>query len=282
MSGDLTGRTIVLTGASAGIGAVAARELAARGATVVPIGRSPEKTAAVAAEIGVEPLVADFASLAQVRELADRLLARCPAIDVLVHNAGGIVPDRRVTEDGFELTLQSNYLAPFLLQSLLHERLSASRARTVVTSSMLHRVARISLQDLDFSRRRYSSLQAYGQAKLAEVLFVEELARRTPDTGITAVAFHPGTVGSGFGRDSGGGIALLYRTRLGRTFLLGPERGAEPLVHLAADPGEVNGSYYHRMRPAATSRQGRDADLARRLWQTTEELLGAEPHPGVR
>ncbi|MCX2730107.1 SDR family NAD(P)-dependent oxidoreductase [Saccharopolyspora sp. NFXS83] len=277
MPEDLTGKTVVITGASAGIGAAAARELAARGATVVPVGRSADKTRAVAGELGVEPLIADFASLDQVRSLADRLLRRCPVIDVLAHNAGGVVPRREVTEDGFELTLQSNYLAPFLLQALLHERLSASRAQVIVTSSMGHRFGRISLADLNFARRRFSSLRVYGSAKLADLIFARELARRTPETGISAVAFHPGTVGSSFGRDSRGPVSLVYGTSAGRTLLLGNEQGAAPLVHLAslADPLSVNGRYFHRMRAdAPTSKQSRDPALARDLWDTTEAMLG--------
>lgn len=274
---DLTGRTVVITGASAGIGAAAARELAARGAAVVPVGRSADKTRAVADELGVEPLIADFASLEQVRSLADRLLRRCPVINVLAHNAGGVVPDRRVTEDGFELTLQSNYLAPFLLQSLLHERLSASRAQVIVTSSMGHRFGRISLEDLNFSRRRFFSLKAYGSAKLADLIFARELARRAPGTGISAVSFHPGTVGSSFARDSRGPASLMYNTSVGRRLLLSNEQGAAPLVHLAAleDPLSVNGQYFHRMRAdAPTSKQARDPELARELWHTTETMLG--------
>ncbi|WP_243788343.1 SDR family NAD(P)-dependent oxidoreductase [Saccharopolyspora gloriosae] len=276
MPQDLTGKTVVITGASAGVGAAAARELAARGADVVPVGRSADKTRVVADELGVQPLVADYASLAQVRSLADRLLERCPVIDVLAHNAGGVGPDRRVTEDGFELTLQSNYLAPFLLQALLRERLSASRAQVIVTSSMGHRFGRISLEDLNFSRRRFSPFLAYAAAKLADVLFVRELARRAPETGISAVAFHPGAVGSSFGRDAGGAASLLYNTWLARYLLLSNEQGAAPLVHLATldDPMSVNGRYFHRMRAdAPTSKQARDPELARELWATTEAML---------
>jgi NAD(P)-dependent dehydrogenase (short-subunit alcohol dehydrogenase family) len=128
MTQDLKGKTIVIAGASSGIGAAAARRLARRGATAVPVGRSADETAAIAAELGTSPLVADYTRLGEVRALADQLLARHRTIDVLAHNAGGFFPDRRTTEDGHERTLQVNYLAPFLLQSLLHERLSVSRA----------------------------------------------------------------------------------------------------------------------------------------------------------
>lgn len=157
MATDLTGKTIVITGATSGIGAAAARALTGRGATVVPIGRSPERAAALSAELDVETLVADFANLSDVRRLATGLLDRCPTIDVLAHNAGGTVPEFRRTEDGHETTLQINYLAPFLLQSLLHDRLVASRTNTIVTSSIAHRAGTIRLDDREYDKRRYSA-----------------------------------------------------------------------------------------------------------------------------
>ena len=142
---DLTGRTAVVTGASAGIGAAAARELAARGATVVVVGRSPEKTAAVAEDLGSLSVVADFAVLDDVRRLATQLLEMCPRIDVLAHNAGAMNQERITTVDGHEKTIQTNYLAPFLLQKLLQDRLSQSHTRVIVTSSVGHWIGRIRL-----------------------------------------------------------------------------------------------------------------------------------------
>src|SRR3954447_11972948 len=131
----MEGKTIVITGASAGVGAAAARQLADLGADVVVVGRSPDKTAAVARSIGTEPLVADFARLSDVRRLAEQLLERCPKIDVLANNAGGIFPRRTVTEDGHELTFQVNHLAPFLLTALLRDRLVETGGSRVITTS---------------------------------------------------------------------------------------------------------------------------------------------------
>ncbi|MFG2029666.1 SDR family NAD(P)-dependent oxidoreductase [Streptomyces sp. NPDC048825] len=277
MNTDMVGKTVVITGASSGIGAVAARWLAERGATVVPVGRSPEATAALAGELGVEPLTADYARLTDVRELAARLLKRCPVIDVLAHNAGLMAGVRADSADGFELTWQVNHLAPFLLQNLLHERLSASRAHVVVTSSMGHWMGRIDLDDPGHERRRYSGFGAYADSKLANLLFAREIARRTPRTGITAVAFHPGVVDSGLAREARGMAHLAYNTRLGRALTIDSEKGAAPLVHLVsvADPRSVNGQYFHRLRPnARTSRQARDPQLARALWERSERMLG--------
>jgi NAD(P)-dependent dehydrogenase (short-subunit alcohol dehydrogenase family) len=178
---DMKGKIVVITGASSGIGAVAARErLAERGATVVPVGRSMNATAAVAAEVGTEPLIVDYARLSDVRALANQLLDRYPTIDVLAHNAGGTFGERRTTEDGHELTMQVNYFAPFLLQHLLHDRLSASSAHIVVTSSVAHWGGRIDLDDLDFMNRRHSASAAYTASKLADLLFAREIAVALP------------------------------------------------------------------------------------------------------
>jgi NAD(P)-dependent dehydrogenase (short-subunit alcohol dehydrogenase family) len=274
---NLTGKTLVITGASSGIGAVAARRLAQRGATVVPVGRSSATTAAIAADVGTEPLIADYARLADVRALAKQLLERYPTIDVLAHNAGGMLGERRLTEDGHELTMQVNYFAPFLLQHLLHDRLSRSGAHIVVTSSVAHRGGRIDLDDLDFTNGRYSGSSAYNASKLADLLIAREIARRTPQTGITAVAFHPGNVRSGVGREASGMMSLIYITPIGRPLLIDAEKGAAPLVHLAslADPHSVNGQYFNKLKPnAATSKRARDAELGRALWERTETLLG--------
>lgn len=272
----MMGKTVVITGASSGIGAVAARRLAECGANVIPVGRSPRATAAVAADIGTEPLTADYARLGDVRDLAKLLLQRCPAIDVLVHNAGGMPANRQVTEDGYELTMQVNYLAPFLLQHLLHDRLSANGAHVVVTSSVGHRVGHLDLDDLGLVRRSHSTSSAYYASKLADLLFAREIARRTPRTGITAVSLHPGAVDSGFGREATGILKLMFHTSLGRRFLNDEEHGAAPLVHLAslACPRGVNGQYFNQLKPdAPTSRRARDAKFGRELWSRTERLL---------
>lgn len=272
---SLEGKTIVVTGASAGIGAAAARKLAGLGATVLVVGRSPEKCAAVAASIGVEPLVADFAKLGEVRRLADELLERCPRIDVLANNAGGAFQKRTVTEDGHELTFQVNHLAPFLLTMLLRQRLAATPgARIINTASDGNRMGKVDLDDLDWSRRRWAALRVYGTTKLENILFARELAKRWAGDGITAMSFHPGVVASDFGRE-GFVTGLVYRSPLKR-FLVSTEDGAAPLVELATrpDPAAVNGVYFSRHKAnGKTAKQADDPALAGALWDRSAALL---------
>ncbi|GAA4132135.1 SDR family NAD(P)-dependent oxidoreductase [Actinomadura keratinilytica] len=282
----MTGKTVVITGASSGIGAAAARRLAAQGANVVPVGRSPERTAAVAAEIGAEPLVADFADLAQVRRLAGELLDRCERIDVLANNAGGLVSQRRDTRDGHELTFQANHLAPFLLTMLLLPRLReggrTAPARVVMTSSLGNRFGRLRLDDLEWRRRRYGGgWICYSTTKLMNVMFTRELVRRYPD--VTAYSFHPAadirgprgpeTTYPRFGQDSR--LSHLFEMPLLGRFRLTSEDGAKPLVWLASVP-EVpapNGTYFHGFKPGRTNPQAGDPVLAERLWDVSAEFV---------
>ena len=274
----MEGKTVVITGASAGIGAEAARRLATLGAAVAVVGRSPEKTTAVAREVGAEPLVADFTRLADVRRLADTLLDRCPRIDVLANNAGVVLSRRSRTEDGHDLMFQVNYLAPFLLTNLLLDRLTtAGPARVISTSSKGNRFGGVDLDDLEGARKR-SGMLRYGTTKLQNILFTRELARRTQGSGLTATAFHPGVIATtGINRDTPLIAALVRYRLLGGLVTL--EEGAAPLVHLATmpDPGAANGGYYHRFKPnGPVHRQAKDDQLATRLWERTAELLGVQ------
>ena len=274
----MSGKTIVLTGASDGIGAAAARRLVAHGHTVAVVGRSEQKTAALAQELGADHFVADFARLTDVRSLADALQSAYPRIDVLVNNAGGIFGDQARTVDGFEKTLQVNHLAPFLLTNLLLDSLTAGRASIVNTASVAARLfGNIDLADLN-NERKYSANKAYGDAKLANILFAKELDRRFGDRGISAAAFHPGVVRTSFASDTTSLMRFLYRTPLSRLAgFLTPEQGAEPLVWLAeGTPGRdwVSGEYYEKKKVAATNPQAADAQLAADLWDTSAQMVG--------
>ncbi len=261
------------------MGAAAALALHSRGATVVPVGRSEQKTALVATQLGVEPLTADFARLGDVRRLADQLLERCDRIDVLANNAGGTFSQRVETVDGHELTFQVNHLAPFLLTSLLHKRLASTEgARVLMTSSVGNNVGHVKLDDLDSRHGRYIGLRVYGTTKLENILMTREIARRWSDERITAAAFHPGAVASDFGRDSGP-LGLIYRSPLTKLVLISPERGAQPLVSLATrhDVEEINGVYFQRFEPdARTAKQADDTELARSLWTRSADMVGLQ------
>ena len=268
-------RTIVITGASDGIGAAAARALAATGDQVVVVGWSPQKTAAVAAELGVASYVADFARLDEVRELAATLLAEHPRIDVLANNAGGIMGDRTETIDGHEKTFQVNHLAPFLLTTLLLDRLVDSHARVITTSSVANRLfGHLEIDDLD-ARTGYRPNKAYGDAKLANILFTRELNRRYSPAGISAASFHPGGVATNFAADSTSPMRIVYTSVLKR-LLISPEKGADTLVWLAtSEPGSqwVSGEYYEKRKIAKANAQASDADLARELWDRSAAMV---------
>lgn len=270
---DLTGKTMVITGASSGLGAAAAKELASRGAELAVVGRNPERTRAIASAVGGTAFVADYDHLDQVRELAEALRSRYERIDVLANNAGGLVSKRATTSDGFERTLQSNHLAPFLLTNLLLPLLEKSRARVISTASVANLAARLDLDDLDFARKAWlGGWQAYGTSKLETILFIQELARRSS---VEAYSFHPGYVATGFGADTAL-IRVANFVSAGRIGLR-PEQGAAPLVHLASasDVGVPSGTYFDRLTPFGRVHKLDDpADVARRLWETSAGLVG--------
>ncbi|WP_225752817.1 SDR family NAD(P)-dependent oxidoreductase [Actinotalea sp. Marseille-Q4924] len=272
-------RTVVITGASDGIGAAAARRLSAGGDRVVVVGRSEAKTRALADELDAPHHLADFADLDQVRRLADELRDAYPRIDVLANNAGGVMGSREVTKDGHEKTLQVNHLGPFLLTRLLLDRLRESRATVINTSSAAARLfGRIDLHDLH-NERRYSAQKAYGDGKLANVLFTRELHRRHGDT-IATAAFHPGVVATSFATESHSLFRFFYRTPLRRFFMLTPEQGADTLVWLATStPHEdwTPGAFYEKRRPQQTNPQADDAALAAGLWERSADLVGVAP-----
>ena len=273
----MKGKVVVVTGASSGIGAAAAAELAELGATVVPVGRNRQRLERVAARVGGEPLQADFASLAAVRELAGELLERHAHIDVLVNNAGLVTGRRELTEDGYEKTFAVNHLAPFLLTNLLLERLRASApARVVTTSSGAHGGGRLDFDDLQ-GERSWSMMRAYGTSKLANILFTRGLAMRVDAAEVTANCLHPGVVNTKLGRGAGPLAGLVWT--LGRPFFGSPRRAASTIVYLASseEGGEVTGGYYENSRPAGTSAAAADSELADRLWRESERLVGLEP-----
>jgi NAD(P)-dependent dehydrogenase (short-subunit alcohol dehydrogenase family) len=269
--------TVILTGATRGIGQAAAIELAGRGAELGVVGRdaarvrtSAEQARASGGGAPVHEHVADLERMDEVRRLAAELLEDYPRIDVLANNAGAMFTSRHMTPDGFERTFALNHLAPFLLTNLLLERLPASGARVVTTASDAHQGGLLDLDDLQSERGRFRPGRAYGTTKLCNILFTRELQRRNP--AIAANCFHPGVIRTGFGKNDG---ALV---RIGLTlagpFLRPPQSGASSLVWLALDPaaGELRGQYVEKQRPVQPSAQAQDDRLAAELWERSEEL----------
>src|SRR5512138_677785 len=277
----LAGRTAVVTGASSGIGVPTAVGLARLGASVALVARDRAKGEAALAAVraasapGATPrlFLADLGALAQVRRLAQELLAALPRIDVLVNNAGAMHARRKESAEGHELTLAVNHLAPFLLTTLLVPRLRASAPSRVVTvSSEAHRMGPLDLDDLE-ARRGYSAMRVYGRSKLANVLFANELARRLDGAGVASNSLHPGVVATGFGRNDPGWLRLLVT--LGRPFLASPEKGARTSLHVAAAPEVegVTGQYFKDRRVVAPAPYARDEGVQARLWELSERLV---------
>ena len=277
----VSGKRVIITGATNGIGLAAATRLAALGAHLTLVARSQERAARASAEImvagsqqPVEVLIADLVSQHSVRSLADEILGRYPRIDVLINNAGAMFTTRRLSPDGIELTWAVNHLASFLLTSLLLDRLIASApARIITTASGAHFKAHLPFDDLN-AEHGYPSAgySRYGETKLANIMFTSELARRLEGTGVTANSFHPGFVASGFGYKNNG---LLFGAvmRVTHLFARRPEQGADTLVWLADSPdvSNVSGAYFVDRRQVRPSQAARDADAARRLWSISEE-----------
>ena len=280
-SGPMAGRTVLVTGATGGIGRATALGLAAMGAHLAITGRDRGRTEDAAREIRaagggqVDVFVADLSAQSQVRRLAGEVLQRLPRIDVLVNNAGGYWNTRHVTADGLEHTFALNHLAPFLLTSLLLDRLKHSTpARVVTVSSNVQAIGRIDFDDLQ-GERSYSGARPYKRSKLANVLFTYELARRLEPTCVTVNALHPGVVRTAFGAEDPRRIQRLLMPFM-RSFMKAPAQGAATSVHLASAPAleQVTGRYFARSKPRKSAKRSYDPATAARLWQMSEELVG--------
>ena len=278
----MTGKVCVVTGATSGIGHVTARALAGRGASVILVGRSRERSEAALESIrgsvpgaAVEFLLADLSSQADIRRLAREIPKRADRLDVLVNNAGGMFMKRRESVDGIEMTFALNHLAYFLLTNLLLDRLKASApARVVSVSSDAHRWAkRLDFDDLE-GRRNHAGFGAYARSKLANLLFNEELARRLEPAGVTANALHPGFVATNI--FSGNGPTGWMMRAGARLLAISPEEGARTSIRLAADPDleKVTGRYFVHGAIHASSPASRDRDAALRLWERSEAMTG--------
>lgn len=261
--------TILITGATDGIGRQTALALAQRGARILVHGRNPARGQAVLDELRAaggtaEYLNADLASLAQVRALAAAVQAKHDRLDVLIANAGVFMPERRLSADGFEMTLAVNHLAHFLLVNLLLDLLKRSApARVVVVASQVHHSGRLAWDDLN-AERSFDGYAAYANSKLANVLFAYALAEQLTGTGVTANCLHPGVIGTkllraGWGR---GGADV--------------DAGAATLVHVASAPelADTTGQYFEDQRQRASSAASYEATQQAQLWRVSERLTG--------
>jgi NAD(P)-dependent dehydrogenase (short-subunit alcohol dehydrogenase family) len=279
----MQGKTVVITGATSGIGEVAALELAGKGARIVFIARDRNRGEATLAKLdakapGLSHKVhyADLSLVAEMKRVAAEIAASEPRIDVLVNNAGAAFAQRQVTAEGFELTFALNHLSYFVVTAGLRERLLGSTpARIVSTSSTAHMGMKIDLDDLQ-TKNGYSSLKSYGRSKLENILFTRELARRLRGTGLTANCLHPGVVATRFGHESGGVLQPFLKAL--QLFAISPEKGAETIVYLASSPdvANVTGEYFAKNKIAKTSAAAQDMGLAAAVWAKTAELTGVD------
>jgi retinol dehydrogenase 14 len=282
MSNPLAGKTIVVTGATSGIGLEASVKLAKMGADLVLIGRSPARSdaavAAVKARSGsdrVALMLCDVSAQKQVRSLASNIIATCPRLHVLVNNAGSVSASREVTDEGLERTFAVNHLGAFLLTNLLLDLLKRSApARVVTVASIAHRRGDMPFDDLQFERGGYSTMRAYSRSKLANVLFTAELARRLKGTGVTANSVHPGAVATNIWSHAAWYTQPLLA--IAKLFMLSSEQGADPIVRLAASPEleTATGGYYERNRKVAPSSLAQDEAVAKTLWERSAVLVG--------
>lgn len=283
--GAVAGKRVLITGATRGIGLAAAIELARRGARLTLVARSDARAADAVRQIkavsargaSVDVLTADLASQASIRQLGIALQAKYPIIQVLINNAGAIYSRRQLSPDGLELTWAVNHIAPFLLTTLLLDRLKSSTpARIVTTSSDAHEGARIPFDDPNAERSWGGfGFPRYGQTKLANILFTTELARRLAGTGVTANCFHPGFVATGFNRNNG--PLMRIGMALSRPFARTAEKGAETLVWLVDSEaaGETSGGYFFDEHLVTPSAAAQDREAASRLWQLSEAQITA-------
>lgn len=285
----MQGKTVVITGATSGIGEIAAIDLAGKGARIVFVARDRKRGEATLAKLnakapGLSHKVhyADLSLLAEQKRVAAEIAAAEPRVDVLINNAGAAFAQRQLTADGFELTFALNHLSYFVITAGLRERLLGSTpARIVSTSSDAHRGMKVDLDDLQ-TAKSYTSIKAYGRSKLENILFTRELARRLRGTGITANCLHPGVVATRFGHSSGGVIQPLLKAV--QIFAISPEKGAETIVYLASSPevANVSGEYFYKNKIAKTSPTASDTALAAGLWKKTVELTGVDwPEPAA-
>jgi len=270
------GKTVVITGATSGVGEAAAEKLAAMGARIVGVARDRSRGDATLARLkgnGHTMHYADLSRIAEMRRVAAEIAAAEPRIDVLINNAAAAVRQRRVTEDGLELTFATNHMAYFVVtHGLLPRLLASAPARILNTASMMHAWAKLDLDDLQ-SEKDFKGMDVYGRSKLANVMFTLELARRLEGTGVTVNCLHPGFVRTRLASEDDGRTNAFGMSMAGA---ISPEEGSRTTVYVASseEVAGVSGKYFNSCRVEELKKQAQDRDMAQRLWKETERLAG--------
>ena len=275
----MNGKVCLVTGATDGIGKVSARVLAEKGAKVIIVGRNPEKSATVLAELksssgneNIDLLMADLAVMQEVRDLAEQVISHYDRLDILLNNAGGYFAKHELTSDGLERTFALNHMSYFLLTNKLMELLKSSApARIVNVSSDAHYGVDMDFENLN-GEQEYKAWKAYQKSKLANVLFTYELLKKVP-ADITVNCLHPGFVATNFGHNNGGFIGPVLKIAQ-RISAIDPEEGAKTSIFLCSAPEVkgVSGKYFYKCQPKTSSRESRNMDTGKRLWQISSDI----------
>ncbi len=273
---------VIVTGANSGMGKAISVELARTGAAVVMLCRSKSRGEAALAEVrassgnkSVELMLCDLGSQKSIRDFCNEFKKTHQRLDALVNNAGAILLNRQLTEDGYELQFGVNHLGHFLLTNeLLDLLISSAPSRIVNVASGAHKIGKIHFEDVSLSKN-YTVWRAYAQAKLANILFTYELAEHLKDTGVTVNCLHPGAVATNMGVDRDTGFGKLITGML-KPFFLTPEQGAETAIYLATsnDVAGITGKYFYRKRPIPSSKRSYDKSAAKKLWDMSEDMTG--------
>ncbi len=275
----MNGKVCLVTGATDGIGKVSARVLAEKGAKVIIVGRNPEKSATVLAELksssgneNIDLLMADLAVMQEVRDLAEQVISHYDRLDILLNNAGGYFAKHELTSDGLERTFALNHMSYFLLTNKLMELLKSSApARIVNVSSDAHYGIDMEFENLN-GEQEYKAWKAYQKSKLANVLFTYELLKKVP-ADITVNCLHPGFVATNFGHNIGGFFGPVLKIAQ-RISAIDPEEGAKTSIFLCSAPEVkgVSGKYFYKCQPKTSSRESRNMDTGKRLWQISSDI----------
>jgi len=272
-------KTILITGATSGIGIQTALQLAQKGHTLYLLVRNAGKGTEVKNDIiaqtrnkNIQVVECDLSDLQSVSKAAAEIRSQLDSIDVLINNAGGIFPEREVSKNGFEMTFATNHLGHFLLTLSLMPLLQKGKARVINVSSDAHKTAKVKFDDLQFEKG-YSSMRAYGNAKLFNIYFTRSLAERFAAKNITAYCLHPGVVDTGFGGSSTGFIKFLLS--IARPFMISAEKGAQTSVYLATEPDieALSGQYFKNKKPKQPSSAANNNVARQTLWVKSEELV---------